>query len=298
MLIADNFATFVNMIYADPHSYSGMTIFAAMIIFVVELYCDFSGYADIAIGSAKVLGFNLTENFNYPFSATSVTDFWRRWHISLSSWIRDYVFTPLAYRWRALSKIGVVCALIFSFALIGLWHGASWNFILFGLLQGIFVSLEFLTSRIRHTWSINVPIWISEYFGKIYVFIFWAFSLSFFRAVRFGDAIYIVNNAFAGIIDFIHISFTSLFVFSIQPILPTLRIMHSATTNNGHGYFVLFFFLMSLFIFLEWVDTKEGLISAINKAPTFVRWVICLSLVLGITNFGATLEIPFIYFQF
>jgi len=298
MLIADNLAVYVNAVYANSHGYSGMTIFVALFFFAIELYCDFSGYADIAIGSAEVMGFRLMENFHFPYSATTVTKFWRKWHISLSDWVRDYIFTPIVFRWRSFSKIGVVGALICSFSFVGLWHGASWNYVFFGLLNGLVLSVELLTSSIRRTLSSFFPNWVSEYFGRIYTFLFWCFSLAFFRAGNFNDSLFIISNAFQGIMGFINGAFLSVLNRSIQPILPSLRVMEPLTTNKGHGYLFFFSVILFLFFVMEWIDRRWGLIKSIGKLPTFIRWFVFLSFLLGIMNFGVTEEIPFIYFQF
>jgi len=298
MLIADNLAIYVNAVYSHHSLYSGMTLFVALIFFAIELYCDFSGYADIAIGSADAMGFRLMENFKFPYSATTITEFWRKWHISLSGWIRDYIFTPLAFQWRSFSKIGVIGALLCSFAFVGLWHGASWNYVFFGFLHGVILSVEFLTSRLRRSISLLIPSWASECFGRFYTFLFWCFSLAFFRAGTFGEAVSIIFRAFQGIINLIGSALLSIAERSIQPILPSLRVMEPLTTNRGHEYILFFSIILFLFILIEWIDRKWGLIQGISKLPIVVRWFIYLSLILGIMNFGVTEEIPFIYFQF
>ena len=108
-----------------------------MVAFAFQLYADFSGYSDIARGSAKVFGVELINNFHRPFFSRSIADFWRRWHISLSNWFRDYFYQPLALSWARISKTGLYFGLIFTFLIIGLWHGASWTFVCFGGLFGI-----------------------------------------------------------------------------------------------------------------------------------------------------------------
>lgn len=128
VVIADQIAGIVDIVYKSPAEFSGPMLIAAMALFTYQFYCDFSGYTDIARGAARVMGYELTINFDIPFSATSVADFWRKWHISLSSWIRDYIFTPLSVRWRHLGKMGVALALLVSFLFSGLWHGAGWKF--------------------------------------------------------------------------------------------------------------------------------------------------------------------------
>ena len=134
MFFADNIAPMVNEIFASPHGLESFTIFLGAIAFGFQVYCDFSGYSDIAIGAALIMGFKIPANFNKPFFSTSPSDFWRRWHISLSSWVRDYLFLPIVYR-KIGSDILLFFGTLFTFFLLGLWHGAGWNFIIFGLLQ-------------------------------------------------------------------------------------------------------------------------------------------------------------------
>lgn len=138
LVIADRLALHVNDVYADPSAHSGPQLAVATAAFAYQIYCDFSGYSDIAVGAARILGFRLMENFDAPYAATSTGEFWRRWHISLSTWFRDYVYVPLgggrSGPWRRTRN------LLVTFALSGLWHGAAWNFVIWGLLNGLYVS--------------------------------------------------------------------------------------------------------------------------------------------------------------
>ena len=141
MFFADNIAPMVNEIFSMPMGLESFTIIWGTIGFGIQVYCDFSGYSDIAIGAALILGFKIPLNFNKPFFATSPADFWRRWHISLSSWVKDYLFIPIVYR-KIGSDLVLILGVLFAFLLLGLWHGAGWNFIIFGLIHGIYVAFE------------------------------------------------------------------------------------------------------------------------------------------------------------
>jgi len=141
MFFADNIAPMVNEIFSMPMGLESFTIIWGTIGFGIQVYCDFSGYSDIAIGAALILGFKIPLNFNKPFFATSPADFWRRWHISLSSWVKDYLFIPIVYR-KIGSDLVLISGVLFAFLLLGLWHGAGWNFIIFGLMHGIYVAFE------------------------------------------------------------------------------------------------------------------------------------------------------------
>ncbi len=148
LVIADQIAPHVNLIFSAPAHYDGLTLFQGLLGFAVQLYCDFSGYSDMAIGCARILGFRFAENFQMPFSSLSITEFWQRWHISLSTWLRDYLFLPLIYpilrKCRSFSFLGLneeywgyLASTMTTMLLCGLWHGAGWTFVIFGGIHGV-----------------------------------------------------------------------------------------------------------------------------------------------------------------
>jgi len=144
VVIADNCAVYVDHVFESFQLQSGGTILLAAVIFSVQIYADFSGYSDMAIGIAKILGFKVTRNFDYPFFAQNIAEFWRKWHISLTSWLTDYIFTPLNFIWRKWRKWGMILAIIINFILCGLWHGDKWTYILWGFYHGLlFIPLIF-----------------------------------------------------------------------------------------------------------------------------------------------------------
>ena len=141
MFFADNIAPFVDEIFLNPIGLDSFAIILGTIGFGIQLYCDFSGYSDIAIGAALILGFKVPQNFNFPFFATSPAEFWRRWHISLSTWVRDYVFLPMVIN-NKKSRLRIFFSLFTTLFLIGIWHGAGWNFVIFGIIHGLYVGIE------------------------------------------------------------------------------------------------------------------------------------------------------------
>ncbi len=178
IVIADRLAIFVDSAYEDIPGASGAPILIATIFFAFQLYLDFSAYSDIAIGVARTLGFRLSTNFRRPYLSTSFSGFWSRWHISLSSWFRDYVYIPLGG--NRGTKVATIRNIIIVFILSGLWHGASWNFVIWGMLNGLF--LVFLDEYLLRFVKIN--------FVKSLVVVFgWVLSLIFFRATTFSDSI-------------------------------------------------------------------------------------------------------------
>lgn len=140
LVLADSLSVYVNQVYNDLPSYKGLSLILATFFFAIQLYCDFSGYTDIALGSAKILGINLTQNFKAPYFASSIKDFWGRWHISLSSWLRDYIYIPLGG--NRVGKVRHSLNILITFLVSGLWHGASWNYVLWGGLHGVFQIIE------------------------------------------------------------------------------------------------------------------------------------------------------------
>ena len=180
MFFADNVAPMVNEIFNVPYGLESFSVIIGAIAFGVQIYCDFSGYSDIAIGAALILGFNIPANFNKPFFATSPSDYWSRWHISLSTWVRDYVYYPLVFKHRR-SSIVVFSSLLFAMLLMGLWHGASWNFLIWGGLHGIFLAV-FTVLRKKY-YKPTEPFFKSK-FGKIFSIIITQY-LVFFTFIAF-----------------------------------------------------------------------------------------------------------------
>lgn len=140
VVIADRFALYADQVYNNVHSYAGLPLLLATYAYAFQIFFDFSAYTDMARGVGRMFGINLTENFNSPYLATSIADFWRRWHISFSRWILDYIFKPLQMRWRDWGQAGTAAALLMTFIISGIWHGATWGFVIWGLLHGIYLA--------------------------------------------------------------------------------------------------------------------------------------------------------------
>jgi alginate O-acetyltransferase complex protein AlgI len=185
--IADSLAKPVNDIFANHLEYSGGTLILGAVYFVFQIYCDFSGYSDIARGTAKLLGVELMINFSFPLFSQNIAEFWRRWHISLSSWLNDYLFMPLAIGFRDWEKRGVYLALFITFAISGLWHGAGWNFVIYGMIHGLyFIPIVFRKKRmgaISSQRSDGHPsINLKAIHKMVATFVLVGFSFIFFRA--------------------------------------------------------------------------------------------------------------------
>lgn len=209
LVVADRLAIYVNAVYGNYEQHSGISLLVATIFYSFQVYADFSGYTDIALGSAKVLGFNLTNNFNRPYFATSIKEFWNRWHISLSVWLRDYLFLPLAviltgkmnktkYLGLAAEKWIFMAATMITFAICGIWHGEGLNFLIWGLLFGIYLTIANwslgLNKIIRKRLYISKKSAGYRLYSILVTFILITFAWIFFRADNTHDALSIVKS--------------------------------------------------------------------------------------------------------
>ena len=279
-VIADRVALVVDLVYQSPRELTGLPLLIGMFAYVVQVYNDFSGYTDIALGSARILGIELSPNFNHPFSARSVTDFWRRWHISLSSWTNDYIYKPLSMyvsletNW---GKGGLVLSILVTFFVLGFWHGPSFTFIVFGLIQGAAVSLEFVTQRTRGAALAKLPARISDLLRHAATLTFYALSCVFFRARTVGDAVYIISHAFRGVGD-----------------LRALQRFAPLTYHLG----VLALFLAALGLLrarpVEWLAAQR----AQRAQRTWARWPLYYAVIISVLVFGLFEINQFVYVQF
>lgn len=187
-VVANRLNGYIDPVFTSANEAAPIQVVLACAFNFIQLYADFSGYVDIAIGSARLLGIHLDPNFDHPFKSTSVTELWRRWHMTLSYWLRDYVYMPMLIRIRNLGKFGVVLALVVTFAICGLWHGAAWTYVLFGITQGIAMSIEFLSKSWRSKMFKAFPSAIVALAGNIYTVAFFAITEVLFRASDLAQA--------------------------------------------------------------------------------------------------------------
>ncbi|MDO8489279.1 MAG: MBOAT family O-acyltransferase, partial [Candidatus Omnitrophota bacterium] len=262
VVIADRLALLVNRVYNDPHQFQGAPLIIATIFFAFQIYCDFSAYTDIAIGSARVMGFKLKENFHSPYLATSVRDFWKRWHISLTSWFRDFLYIPLGgnrvAQWRWYFNLLIV------FLLSGLWHGANWTFIIWGALHGSYLIFAILTQKVRQKFVQLIGLTqVPRVYKAIQIaitFLLMTFAWIFFRANSLSDAIYVVTHLF----DF---STTS-------QLLRAISIKHNTVIMLGLSKVEIalsFGFIFFIQIFY-WLQEKKGILGILSSKPALVRF--------------------------
>ena len=196
-VIADRLALYVNSAYGDLPGHAGLPLLIATYLYALQIYYDFSGYTDMALGSARMFNIRLTQNFRTPYLAVSVADFWRRWHISFSRWILDYLFRPLQMHWRNLRQAGTVAALIVTFLLSGLWHGASWCFVIWGGLHGLYLASSVAYKPLKKKFSKRFNLGKSRWYGLwqiVVTFHLVCLAWIFFRSPTVGDAWYVLTH--------------------------------------------------------------------------------------------------------
>ncbi len=301
LVIADNLAPLVNAAYASPENFPGPTLAFATVLFAYQIYCDFSGYTDIARGSARILGYDLMLNFNRPFHATSLTDFWNRWHISLSTWLRDYLYYPLALRGKNHSRIRIYSSVFITLVLIGLWHGANWTYVLFGAIHGVYLVVGTATLGMRNLayrrfWKPFGRMAPPTFLKTLTVFAMVCFSYIFFRAETTADALFIIERIPQGGAEFLQ------GLWSIEGIKHVLGMDVSLSGQWGSMLLpgIVVAILGILFMeLIEWLHAHGNLSKRLALIP--YRWRLVLFAVGGFTimTFGgfATPQ-QFIYFQF
>ena len=301
LVIADRVAFVVNEVYNHPHDYWGIYFILATFFFAVQIYCDFSGYSDIAIGSAKVMGFKLMDNFKRPYFSQTMSEFWKRWHISLSTWFRDYLYIPLGgsrtakWRWQY--------NLVITFLISGVWHGANWTFIFWGALHVLFILIGIWTGNIRkkiiQTIRLNKLPRTYTVIRISVIFLMVCFAWIFFRANSLTDAFYITQHLFTGVGDLLSaiITLDNERIKTLTDIARGNTILgFSRETYRAEMTIALFsILLMGIFHFLQ---ERGSIKEMLSKKPVLVRWSIYCILILSILFFGVFSSEQFIYFQF
>lgn len=276
LILADYISPYIDGIFNSIHTASGIQLLMACLLYPIELYGDFSGYTDIALGGACMLGFKLSPNFNRPFIAQNTAEFWRRWHMSLSFWVRDYLYLPLSSGMRRWGQWGVFLSLSLTFAGLGAWHGAGWNYIIYGLIQGLIIFYEMKTATIRN----KIKNWIGNpLFATLSIFrtyLLFAFSLIFFRLESVSDALYYIRN----------ISFSTHASWKEVSIgIPD----HNCIVAGS---------ALVLILVYEYFMSKRDLLEALEKQPMLVRWGIYYLLAIMFFTLGQFNSDSFIYLQF
>lgn len=277
VVIADRLSLFVDAVYGDVHSYTGLPLIWATLFFTIQIYCDFSGYSDMALGASKIMGINLMRNFKMPYLSTSMSEFWSRWHISLSSWFRDYVYIPLGgnrvKKWKWFRNLFIV------FMLSGFWHGANWTFVVWGALHGFYLIMGVITKkwqdRLRNLSS-------SVIYKRLFTLMEWGIVMLlvmigwvFFRASSISDAMYILSNAWKVDLSY----FIGVPLFSLQTIALSFAL-------------VMFTFITDMYF--EHINARS--LSFIRRPVS--RYALVFIFCVMIYMLGVFEKQNFIYFQF
>ena len=290
VVIADRLAAVVNEIYADPKNYSSLPLVIATLFFTIQIYCDFSGYSDIAIGAARTMGFKLMENFNRPYASSSISEFWSKWHISLSTWFRDYLYIPLGGNRVKVSRL--YFNLFFVFLVSGFWHGANWTFIVWGALHGLYLIFALITKdfriKINQIFLLNRFPGILKFINISITFILVSFAWIFFRASNISDALYIAKNCIVGLP-------TDIIKAVKNENMQRLNLVYLGYDKLNFAFLIMPVVLMEL---IQHFQTKLKRKNILATQPVFVRIAGYSCLILSIIFFGKFGSIDFIYFQF
>jgi D-alanyl-lipoteichoic acid acyltransferase DltB (MBOAT superfamily) len=267
MVIADNLSLYVDQVYNAPEKFNSISIITALIFYSIQIYCDFGGYSLIAIGCAKVMGFNLMENFRTPYFSRSVSEFWQRWHISLSTWFRDYVYIPCGGNRVKIASWALNIFIVF--AISGLWHGANWTFVIWGIAWGFFYIIELFFYKVFSKERGNEKYKFWHILKSIAIFCLATLLWIFFRS------------------EDLH---------KVKLILRSIK--HNFRLSDNMHIQPLIWAMLLLFIIAEIVQYNKRFDKAIVIKPVYIRWAFYLVLLFTIICFAGVENIPFIYFQF
>lgn len=282
LLIAESMASFVDPVYNNLGNKSGFAVIIATLCFGIQIYCDFNGYTQIAIGSANVVGINLMQNFNHPYTAISISDFWRRWHISLTTWFRDYLYIPLGGNRKGSLRTKINTCV--TFLVSGIWHGANWTFALWGLVNGVGMAVE------KTYYKKLTESKIRKVLYAFLVFVFINLCWIFFRANSLQDAFLCYKLIFT----------------QFAPTIPSSSSLTSAVTLflNQNGWTINYIIPATVSVFIYWwyeygFGKNRNLTACMWSKKGFIRWSTYIIVLLATLYFGATVQqSDFVYFRF
>lgn len=287
LVIADRVAIAVNTVYNSYTDFGGVELILATVLFAIQIYCDFSSYTDIARGAAQVMGFRLMDNFKQPYFSRSIAEFWRKWHISLSGWFKDYLYIPLGGNRKGTFRKYFNIMMVFLAS--GLWHGASWNFVIWGALHGVYQIFGSMTLSLRkkicELFSINRNTHAHHFIQRCITFVLVCFGWIFFRANTFSDAKGIIRKIFTEFNPWI-LSDGSLYNIGL----------------DHRQLFIVFISALVLFIVSYMHYYNRSIRQAVLKTNIIMRWASIFALIFAVLIFGiygpGYSESQFIYFQF
>ncbi len=283
VVIADRLTLIVDQVYSNPHHYRGTGLIVATIFFAFQIYCDFSGYSDIAIGAAQVMGFRLMKNFNAPYLSSNVSEFWKRWHISLSTWFKDYLYISLGGNRMSIARWFLNLMIVFIVS--GVWHGAKWTFVVWGAIHGFLLIIEIVKGMMAKRFSLELKGAFIKKINVAVTFSLFCIAWVFFRANSMPDAWYIITH-FTDPFSKIH----NTGIFS--------TLMGGVISHYSPIDWALSFILIGVLIFSDNVEGKQGIINRINSLSPYKRWMIYYAIIILILSIGKFGNTQFIYFQF
>jgi len=282
VVIAERLAVIVDHVYNNPDDHNGMAFIVATIFFSFQIFCDFSGYSDMAIGAARIMGFKLMRNFDKPYQSKSISEFWKRWHISLSSWFRDYLYISLGGNRVTIPRW--YFNLFIVFLVSGLWHGANWTFIIWGALHGFYLVFAIVIKKPRDWVNTKLGLNKLPFLETITTFVLVGFAWIFFRAANLNTAFYVIRNLFSGVPQ------------ALKQMVHGQSWMPDLGVANGEVIFSVF-----LIILLEVIHALQNKIDFnkfLGERPVVFRWAVYYLVILSIMAFGVFQSRQFIYFQF
>ena len=290
LVIADRLALYVNDVYGSPQQHTGLQLTIATVFFAYQIYCDFSGYSDIAIGAAQVMGFRLMRNFDRPYFSRSIAEFWRRWHISLSTWFRDYLYIPLGGNRSGRARM--LASLCITFLVSGLWHGARWTFVIWGALHACYLIGALLTAghrrQIRAGLRLDRHATLLAIWQTSATFVLVSVGWVFFRARSVRDALYVLTHMLPDV------------PAQVAAILHGERgaAAHALLLDLAPSQVLLATLAVLALLLLEHQQRSGSLRARIHAAPIALRWSAYSAAVLLIMTLGVFGSAKFIYFQF
>ena len=303
IVVADRAAMVANEVFNDPYDYWGIYLIIGTLCFIFQVYCDFSGYSDLAVGIAQLMGFKLTDNFKRPYLSTSIPELWRRWHITLISWFRDYVYIPLGgnrvARWRWQYNIMVI------FVLSGFWHGANWTFIIWASMNGLYSLASIWTKSIRSRFVSFIGLTklprLHNAIKIVITFLLFTFAGIFFRANTTADGFYIISHLFSGFGDLFKI-IASLDYEKLKLFL----VIQNKVTFLGFAKPAFLPEMITLAItIIAWAaveiiqeNSKRRLRDIISEKPWYVKWTLYYLMLFALVFLGVFANQQFIYFKF
>jgi D-alanyl-lipoteichoic acid acyltransferase DltB (MBOAT superfamily) len=273
MVVADRLAVFVDTVFNNPNAYEGPSLALASVFYSFQIYCDFSGYTDIAIGISQIFGFRLNDNFDRPYVARSVAEFWRRWHISFSTWLRDYLYIPLGGNRVVPARL--YGNLMVVFLVCGLWHGASWTFVVWGFIHGIFlvngIAFRNIRSRISHTLGLDsVPV-IHRYLQICITFILVSLAWIFFRANSLHDALYAISHLHTGWIHiFKETGFESMILL-----------------GRPKSQFIIVLASLAFVWLIHFIEDHNAMRRMLSEKPFYLRWPVYYVMLIAVLLLSA-----------